>query len=90
MAVYIVTYDLNKETKRPNITAHLKAGYEVWAKLSESSYAIETEDESETIYSYMLPLLDADDSLLVITLKRPYFGQSSKAVIDWLDGNLSW
>jgi hypothetical protein len=90
MATYVVTYDLNDEDNRPNITKHLKDGYGTWAKLSESSYAISTTDEPSTVYDYMLPMLDSNDALYVITLKRPYFGQGSEAVNDWLSDELTW
>ena len=42
MSVYIVTYDLNKESKRPPIVEEVrKTDY---ARLSESSYAIDTNE----------------------------------------------
>ena len=38
MATLLVTYDLNKETVRPNIVGAIKE-YSSWARLSESSYS---------------------------------------------------
>lgn len=90
MTVLIVTYDLNKETKRPPLLADLKKLYPIWAKLSESSYAIKTEATPQAVYDSVQKHLDGNDALLVVTLKQPYYGQSSKEVIDWLDDNLTW
>lgn len=89
MAVYIVTYDLNKETKRPDIVGEIKK-YGSWAKLSESSYAISTSETVAAVYGKMQKHLDQNDNLYVITLKRPYTGFGQKDVNDWLASNLTY
>ncbi|MEQ8395460.1 hypothetical protein [Thalassobaculum sp.] len=89
MAVYLITYDLNNETVRPKIVKDIKA-YDNWACLSESSYAVVSDGTPEAVYNYLSKHLDGDDTLYVISLRRPYSGQGSKAVNDWLDTNLQW
>jgi hypothetical protein len=89
LGVYLVTYDLNKEVIRPKITEKVRA-FDSWAKLSESSYAISTNMTPEQVYNYFKPLLDDNDNLYVITLKRPYAGQGLQEVNDWLNDNLPW
>jgi hypothetical protein len=88
MATYIVTYDLNKETKRPDIVGAIHK-YDAWAKLSESSYAVTTTSTPQAVYNGLLQYLDDNDQLYVITLRKPYCGQGSKEVNDWLENNLS-
>ena len=44
---------------------------------------------SQQIYNKFRPLIDSNDTLWIITLKRPYFGQGSQGVIDWLDASLA-
>jgi hypothetical protein len=88
MATYIVTYDLNKEIKRPNIVGAIRK-YDSWAKLSESSYAISTTSSPYQVYNDLLEHLDGNDQLYVITLRKPFYGQGSKEVNDWLEANLS-
>ncbi len=88
MATYIVTYDLNKETKRPNIVGSIH-DFPSWAKLSESSYAISTNQTPRQVYDDLLKHLDSNDQLYVITLRQPYYGQGSKEVNKWLANNLS-
>lgn len=88
MSVLLVTYDLMKPGQ--DYTELLKKikGFGSWAKLSESSYAVETDWTPKSVYDLLTPHLDANDHLLVITLNRPYFGRASKEVIDWLDARL--
>lgn len=88
MATYIVTYDLNKETSRPNIVKEIKTTS--WAKLSESSYAIETTETPESVYNRLAGFIDDNDNLYIISLRRPYFGQGPKDVNEWLADNLVW
>jgi len=88
MAVYIVTYDLNKETKRPDILSDIKKTS--WAKLSESSYAISTTETPTEVYNRLSKHIDNNDNLYVITLKKPYYGKGPKDVNDWLANNLTY
>lgn len=60
MAVYIVNYDLNKETSRPPIVKKIKDTYPTWAKLSESSYAISTYSDVNDVFSTLKPLIDSN------------------------------
>lgn len=86
MSLLIVTYDLNKE---PNSQAYgeilgvIKSGKN-WARLSESSYAMDTSLTPRQVYDRVKPFLDNGDSLLVLSVVAPYFGQHSQKVIDWL------
>lgn len=87
MSTYIITYDLNKETNRPPIVKEIK-DFSSWAKLSESSYAISTNFTAQQVYEKLKHLIDNNDNLYVITLKKPYFGFGKKEVNDWLEQNL--
>lgn len=90
MSVLLVTYDLNQETKRPNITKKLKESYPSWAKLSESSYAISTNASPEAVVNTLRPMLDDNDTIYVITLNRPYTGWGPTKVNDWLASELTY
>lgn len=89
MAVYLVTYDLNKETSRPNIVGLVRK-YGAWARLSESSYAIVTDGTPSDVYQTFRQVLDDNDQLYVITLKKPWDGQGGPDVNTWLENNLPW
>ena len=89
MSIRIITYDLNKEADSEDYTSiidYIKT--HSWARLSESSYAIETEKLPHAIYSDLEGFLDEGDRLLVLTLTAPYYGINRKDVVDWLDERL--
>lgn len=88
MACYLITYDLNNETTRPNILGTIKS-YN-WARLSESSYAIETAQSVETVYVNLSRHLDTNDFCYVISLVRPYKGFGLNAVNEWLERYLPY
>lgn len=88
MAVRLITYDLNKPGQNHNkVLTKIKA-FGSWARLSESSYAVETNESPQAIFNAFKPLLDQNDDFLVITLTRPWAGQASQEVIDWLQNRL--
>lgn len=85
--VYLVTYDLNKETKRPPIVEEVKK-FANWAKLSESSYAINTNLSVHQVHEQFKPHIDNNDQIYIINLKNPWAGFGPKTVNEWLDNNL--
>ncbi len=86
--VYLITYDLNREINRPPIVTIIKE-LGAWACLSESSYAIETASTVTAIYRALAPLLDSNDSLLVVTLRAPWTGHAPAEVMEWLHERLA-
>jgi len=92
MAVLLVTYDFNKErtdADREKLRNALKKASTSWARLSESSYAVETNDSPQTFYGKIASSADKNDRVIVITLRLPYWGQHSKDVVDWLNARLN-
>lgn len=87
MAVYLLTYDLSYEVKRPPIVKFIKEHYD-WARLSESSYAIETSLSAEAIYQIFKHFLDDNDRFYVIRLSAPIAGYGPVAVNEWLETKL--
>jgi len=86
MAIKLVTYDLNEEKKkRGDYEGLLKAikSYP-WARLSESSYAIQTDRLPQALFKEFQPHVDDNDFLLVLTLNQPWWGTQKQDVMDWL------
>lgn len=83
----LITYDLNKETKRPPIVQAIK-DLGNWARLSESSYAVSTNLSPTQVHTAVKPHLDDNDNIYIITLTRPYTGFGPKDLNDWLEKNL--
>jgi CRISPR-associated endonuclease Cas2 len=90
MGTYIVTYDLNNERKARGVYEPIIKYVKdrTWARLSESSYAVNASETPQQIYDQLKRYLDSDDNLYVITLTNPYFGQGPKEVNDWLARNV--
>lgn len=89
MPVLLITYDLNQETRRPPILEKIKEIGNEWAKLSESSYAIKTSLNAKQVYDALSPMLDSNDSCIVIPLSPPFWGRSKyQDVIPWLQQRL--
>ena len=87
MAVLLITYDL----KRPgqaydSMMAYIKQ--HPWARLSESSYAIETNTSPHAVSSRIREITDSNDNIYVITLTRPYYGWGPQDVNEWLQQRL--
>jgi CRISPR/Cas system-associated endoribonuclease Cas2 len=82
MTVLIVAYDLKKETKRPDIVAEVQKTD--WACLSESSYAIETDETVSGVMARFKEYIDDNDQLYVVTLTDPWTGWGPKELNDWL------
>ncbi|WSG73073.1 hypothetical protein U8P80_16180 [Rhizobium beringeri] len=89
MSTLLVTYDLNKEVNRPDILKEIKKS-QSWAKLSESSYAIETYETPQQVFSRLSPYLDDNDNCYIITLNAPYSGRGPKEVNEWLAKRLTY
>lgn len=86
MPIYLVTYDLNKETKRPPIVEKVKEFD--WAQLSESSYAISTPLSADEVYKAFQPFLDDNDTFYAITLRGLYAGFGPEEVNQWLESHI--
>lgn len=94
MTIYLVAYDLNQErdgwqNDRAALLAHIKTTWS-WAKLSESSYAIESAQDPHTILGTLRGFIDANDAIFVITLSKKWDGFGPKDVIDWLTAKLGF
>jgi hypothetical protein len=95
MGVYVVAYDINKERQgwgndRDKLRAKIKSQWPDWAYLSESAYAINTNDSVATVFTTLKPFLDTNDRLYVITLTRPWDGRGPQEVLDWLTARLGY
>ena len=89
MAARIITYELKNPSDKTDYTAfhNVVKTYDHIA-LSDSSYAIATDEYPKDIFEKLFPLIDSEDSLTVIALVRFYMAHHDKAVLQWLDANV--
>lgn len=90
MAVYLINYDLNTPEQKHSKVLEMVESFIYYVNLSESSYAVDSTLSSQQIYNKFKPLIDSNDTLWVIPLKKPYTGYGSKKVIEWLDASLTY
>jgi hypothetical protein len=88
MSTLLITYDLNKKGQDYNGFYKVIKQYS-WAKLSESSYAIQTGESPISIYNQLALHLDKNDHVYIITLAKPYYGYGPDEVNTWLSNSLS-
>lgn len=86
MAVYLVTYDLNKEKVRPPIVEKIREFS--CARLSESSYAINTDLSADQVFEIFQEFVDKGDFLYVIALSAPCRGFGNEDVNAWMKNNI--
>lgn len=87
MSVLLVTYDLKKPGQDYTDFLAIIRKY-TFARLSESCYAVITNETPQGVYNNLTPHMDKNDQLYVVTLQSPYWGQGPKDVNDWLSQNL--
>jgi hypothetical protein len=87
MAILLVTYDLNRPGQDYSDFHKIIKIYPN-IKLSESSYAIQTDESPFDVYSLLNPHLDKNDQLYIITLRKPFHGFGPELVNDWLTERL--
>lgn len=87
MSVLLVTYDLNRQGQNYSKFLEVIKSYS-WARLSESSYAIETNKSPEMVYRELKPFADENDRYLIICLNKPHQGWIEKSIHDWLNQKL--
>jgi hypothetical protein len=88
MSVLLITYDLNKPGQDyEDVHKYIKQFS--WARISESSYAIETNLTPDQIYQGISKFIDKTDRVYIITLDAPYSGQGPQEVNQWLSEHLN-
>jgi len=87
MAILLVTYDLKKPGQDYTDFLAIIKKYP-YARLSESSYAIQTNETPENVYKKFVPHMDKTNQIYVVTLHYPYMGFGPNEVNDWLSANL--
>jgi hypothetical protein len=89
MSVKLITYDLDKPGQDyTDLLKEIKSFS--WARLSESSYAVDTDLSPSQLYDRLSPYTDANDTIYVIPLHSPYRGFGPKEVNDWLERHLKY
>ncbi len=87
MACYIVSYDLRNDRDYKALYEALEE-YGTWARITESTWAVVTDESAEEIRDYLLEVMDADDRLLVVKSGVSAAWSNVRASSKWLRKHL--
>lgn len=88
MNTYCVSYDLLAPGKNyDDLIAEIKRSPD-WAKPLKSLFLVRTSESPEQLYNRLRPKMDANDLILVIHVRRPFFGFLGKDVISWIEQHI--
>lgn len=88
MASYIITYDLRKSRDYTALYNAIKS-YGTWAKITESSWAIVTEQSAVQVRDFLSHSIDDDDRLFVAKYGGTAAWRNAIAKNDWFHQNLN-
>jgi hypothetical protein len=88
MAVRLITYDPNEPGRDDSALFDTVKGYGPWAKLSESTYAVQTNVSPDRIVERLERQIEPYDIVSVITLTPPYSILGHEDLDDWLSRKL--
>jgi hypothetical protein len=86
--VLLVTYDLRTPTH--NYTPFFEALQQqgAWWHYISSAWLIATTETPQELYNRVVSRITTADSLLVISVKKPYWGYLPKEAWDWINLNV--
>jgi hypothetical protein len=87
MNVLLITYDHSKMSPLADPVPQFVKDYK-HVQLSESSYAIVTDEKTTTIFHKIMPYLSENAHLFIVTLTYPFAGQGLEHVQEWLKKRL--
>ncbi len=89
MSVLLATYDLHEKPSEEYEDFYNIIERYPNVRLSESSYAIDTDDTPKTVSDKLISITGKDDRYFIITLAHGWHGKSKdKKVFDWLREHL--
>lgn len=82
MASYLITYDLRKNRDYTSLYSAIKS-YGTWAKITESSWIVVTEQNAVQVRDFLSNSLDEDDRLFVMKYGGAAAWKNAIAQNDW-------
>jgi hypothetical protein len=87
MSVLLITYDQAKADPEIESVLDIVKEYD-YVRLSEGTYAIETDEKTRTVFNKIVPFLNKNVHLLVVSLVKPFAGPVLEPVSVWLRKHL--
>ncbi len=87
MKCYIISYDLVNQKNYEELWKAIKK-YHSWAKITESTWAVQTESSAKQIRDNLSQFLDQDDRIFVIKSGAEAAWKNCICKNEWLKNNL--
>ena len=87
MAVYMITYDLNKPGQNYDKlyeAIQAASSYNTWMHYLDSTWFIQSTLSTKQVFEKLEPHIDKNDNLLVMEVKNNYYGRLPKDAWDYL------
>jgi len=89
MAARLITYHLKSDPQKTDYDGFARVlGEYDYIQLSETAYAVATDEYPKEIFQKLEPFIDGDDCLVVIALTRFYMAHHNPDVLAWLEANV--
>ena len=85
MAVLLITYKHERQTVKANYDDFYKVitSYR-WARLSESNWAINTEEPPKAVWQKLKRCIDPDEYLVMLPLNAPLWTSQDRQALEWI------
>lgn len=84
MAVFLVSYDLNKQGQNYTNLINAIKTYDAYIKCLHSQWLISTNDNIDSVYVYLSNKINNNDLLLITPIVQPFYATLQSDVISWL------
>ena len=88
MAVYVVSYDLNKTGQKYKDLFEELEKSPGWCREVDSTWLISTTETAEQLWQRISPSFDANDRCMIVNATRPFAGWLSEPTWEWIRANL--
>jgi hypothetical protein len=91
MSVKLVTFNLNNESPSTDYDAFRQyIENHDHKKLSDTSYAFDSDRGVRTLYEDLKVFIDKKDSVLIVSLSKPFSGRQRSSIMDWLNEKMDF
>ena len=87
MTCYVISYDLRKDRDYESLYKTLKS-YSRWARITESTWAVVTNESAVQVRDRLNQVTDSDDRLFVLKSGVEAAWRNSRCKSSWLQENL--
>jgi len=87
MSCYIISCDVQNSQNHERLREAIKR-YGTWARITDSTWAVVTDDEAEEVRDYLLKVLDEDDRLFVVRSGVAAAWKNVRCRDEWLKKHL--